>query len=194
MNERAAFAVIGVLTVLVVGLVGALMAGGGRRPATLDVSVLPLVNACLNTLSAGLLVSGWVFIRRGRVAAHIACMLGAFGVSTLFLLSYVTYHYYAGSRAFTGQGWIRPVYFTLLVTHIVLAAFIVPLALTTIYRGWRAAVAPRDPRIAEASRGSEGRFDRHVSIARWTLPLWLYVSVTGVLVYWLLYHLGPGPT
>src|SRR5581483_6613781 len=139
MNDRAAFVLIGVLTLLVVGLVGALMVGGtAGRPATLDVTALPLVNACLNALSAALLVGGWLFIRRRRIAAHVACMLGAFAVSTLFLLSYVTYHYHAGSRPFTGQGWIRPVYFTLLITHIVLAATIVPLALTTIYRGWRA--------------------------------------------------------
>lgn len=176
MNDRAAYAMIGVLTLVVVGLVGVLMsAGGGARPATLDVSALPLLNACLNTVSAGLLAAGWFFIRRRRIVAHVACMLSAFMVSTLFLLSYVTYHYYVGSRPFTGQGWIRPVYFTVLVTHIVLAAAIVPLALTTIYRGWRASV-------------DGGGFARHVAIARWTLPLWLYVSITGVLVYWLLYH------
>jgi putative membrane protein len=171
MNDRAAYAMIGVLALVVVGLVGALMAaGGGARPAPMDVSALPLVNACLNSLSAVLLATGWFFIRRRRIVAHVTCMLAALGVSTLFLLSYVTYHYYAGSRPFTGQGWIRPVYFTLLITHIGLAAAIVPLALTTIYRGWRA------------------RFEEHVKIARWTLPLWLYVSITGVLVYGLLYH------
>ena len=174
MSDRAAYAVIGLLTLAVVGLVGVLMAAGGAgRPAAFDVAALPLFNACLNAISAGLLAVGWIFIRRRRLAAHVTCMLGAFAVSTLFLLSYVTYHYYAGSRPFTGQGWIRPVYFTVLVTHIVLAAAIVPLALTTIYRGWRA--------------GFDGRFDRHVRIARWTLPIWLYVSITGVLVYVLLY-------
>jgi putative membrane protein len=175
MNDRAAFTMIGIATLVVVGLVGILVAGGDARPATLDVTVLPLVNAALNTLSAGLLTAGFVFVRRRRIVAHVVCMLAAFTVSTLFLLSYVTYHYHAGSRPFTGQGWIRGVYFTLLITHIVLAAAIVPLALTTIYRGWRAA-AEQTP------------FARHVRIARWTLPLWLYVSVTGVLVYWLLYH------
>jgi putative membrane protein len=176
MNDRIAFATIGVLTLIVVGLVGALMAaGGGARPASFDVMALPLVNACLNTISAGLLVAGWLFIRRRRIAAHIACMLGAFVVSALFLLSYVTYHYHAGSRPFTGQGWIRPVYFTLLITHILLAAAIVPLALTTIYHGWRGVLA-RAP------------LPRHVRVARWTLPIWLYVSITGVLVYVLLYY------
>ena len=175
MNDRVAFTMIGVITLAVVGLVGVLMAGGGGRTSALDVSALPLVNACLNTVSAALLIAGFVFIRRRRIAAHIACMVGALAVSTLFLLSYVTYHYHAGSRPFAGQGWIRPVYFTLLITHIVLAVFIVPLALTTIYRGWRAI-------------GRHAPIDRHVRLARWTLPLWLYVSVTGVLVYWLLYH------
>ena len=184
MNDRAAFATIGVITLAVVGVVGALMAlKGDGRPASFDVMALPLVNACLNTISAGLLVAGWLFIRRRHVTAHVVCMLGAFAVSTLFLLSYVTYHYYAGSRPFTGQGWIRPVYFALLITHIVLAAAIVPLALTTIYRGAHAALA-RMP------------FVRHVRVARWTLPIWLYVSITGVLVYWLLYGFdsrAPGP-
>lgn len=174
MSDRAAYTVIGLVTLAVVGLVGVLMAAGGAgRPATFDVTALPLLNACLNATSAGLLAVGWIFIRRRRIAAHVTCMLGAFAVSTLFLLSYVTYHYYAGSRPFTGQGWIRPVYFTVLVTHILLAAAIVPLALTTIYRGWRA--------------GFDDRFDRHVRIARWTLPIWLYVSITGVVVYVLLY-------
>jgi putative membrane protein len=174
MSDRAAYTTIGLLTLAVVGLVSVLMAtGGAGRPAAFDVTALPLLNACLNAISAGLLAVGWIFIRRRRVAAHVTCMLGAFGVSALFLLSYVTYHYYAGSRPFTGQGWIRPAYFIVLVTHIVLAAVIVPLALATIYRGWRA--------------GFDGRFDRHVRIARWTLPIWLYVSITGVLVYVMLY-------
>lgn len=169
MNDRVAFVTIGALTLIVVGLVAGLMATSGARASTLDVAALPMINACLNSLNAGLLAIGWFFIRARRIAAHVTCMLSAFAVSTLFLVSYVTYHYHAGSRPFTGQGWIRPVYFTLLITHIVLAAAIVPLALTTIYFGWRA------------------RLGSHVRVARWTLPLWLYVSVTGVLVYWLLY-------
>jgi uncharacterized membrane protein YozB (DUF420 family) len=102
-------------------------------------------------------------------------MLGAFGVSALFLLSYVVYHATAGSVPFRGEGFIRPVYFALLISHIVLAAAIVPLALVTIHRAWSA------------------RFDRHRRIARWTLPIWLYVSVTGVIVYLMLYHRDPGP-
>jgi putative membrane protein len=175
MSDRAAYATIGFLTLVVVGLVGVLMTtGGGARPGALDVTGLPRLNATLNAISAGLLVAGWVCIRRRRVTAHIACMLGAFAVSTLFLLSYVTYHYYAGSRPFTGQGWIRPVYFLLLLSHIVLAAVIVPFVLTTLHRAIRA------------------DFTRHRRLARLTLPLWLYVSITGVLVYLLLYRLYPG--
>jgi uncharacterized membrane protein YozB (DUF420 family) len=98
-------------------------------------------------------------------------MLSAFGVSSLFLASYVVYHASAGSRPFPGTGWLRPVYFALLVSHVLLAAVIVPLALMTIWRALR------------------GQFDRHRRLARWTLPLWLYVSVTGVVIYWMLYHL-----
>jgi putative membrane protein len=131
------------------------------------------VNATLNGAAAVLLAIGFALIRLRRVRAHLVAMTGAFALSTLFLVSYVVYHYHAGSRPFTGQGIVRPVYFFLLLTHIVLAAVIVPLALTTLYRAWR------------------GEFARHVRVARWTLPIWLYVSVTGVLVYWLLYHVAP---
>ena len=135
---------------------------------------LPAVNAALNAASAVTILLGRRFVKRGNVPAHRACMLSAFGVSTLFLASYLVYHAQAGSVRFTGQGPIRLVYFTLLLTHVVLAAIVVPLALTTIHRAWTA------------------RFDRHRRIARWALPIWLYVSVTGVLVYWMLYHLFPG--
>jgi len=137
------------------------------------VSALPTVNAILNGTSAILLVTGYVLIRRRNVAAHRACMGTAFVTSTVFLISYLTLRYYAGMTSFTGQGWIRPVYFTILISHTILAAEIVPLALVTLSRALRA------------------RFDRHVRIARWTLPLWLYVSVTGVVVYVMLYHLFP---
>ena len=137
------------------------------------VSVLPTVNALLNGTSAVLLVAGYLLIRRRRVSAHRACMLAAFVASAVFLASYLTLRYYAGMTRFTGQGWIRPVYFSILVSHTVLAAAIVPLALMTLTRALRA------------------RFDRHARIARWTLPLWLYVSVTGVLVYVILYRLYP---
>ena len=137
------------------------------------VAYLPALNAALNAASAILLAAGYLFIRRRRVAEHKRCMLSAFGTSTVFLISYLTLRYFAGMTRFTGQGWIRPVYFTILISHTILAAAIVPLALVTL------------------SRGLAGRYDRHVRIARWTLPLWLYVSVTGVLVYWILYQLYP---
>jgi uncharacterized membrane protein YozB (DUF420 family) len=132
---------------------------------------LPTVNACLNGISAILLLFGYANIRQRKVAAHRACMLGAFAASSLFLVSYLVYHASAGSVRFTGTGWIRPVYFTLLISHIVLSAVVLPLALTTIYRAW------------------SDDFVRHRRIARWTLPVWLYVSVTGVVVYLMLYHL-----
>ena len=170
-GDRAALSVIAVVSVVALLVLATLMLGrgpaGGVGP---NVSALPTVNALLNATSAVLLIAGYVFIRRRRVAAHRACMLGAFAVSVLFLICYVVYHAHAGSRPFTGQGWIRPVYFVLLVSHIVLAAAIVPLALTTIYRGLSA------------------QLDRHKRLACRTLPIWLYVSITGVIVYLLLYR------
>lgn len=172
MSERVALSVIGVVSAGVVLAVAVLLLGRAPANGALDVSALPALNATLNGVAAVLLVTGYAFIRRQRVTAHLTCMLGAFSVSTLFLISYVVYHYHAGSQPFTGEGWIRPVYFALLLTHIVLAAVIVPLALTTIYRAVTA------------------QLDRHRRIARWTLPIWLYVSVSGVLVYWMLYHLA----
>jgi putative membrane protein len=171
---RAPALAIGLISAVVILAVGFLLLG---QPAPArggyDVSALPAVNAFLNGTSAVLLAVGFGFIRRGNVAAHRACMLVAFAVSTLFLVSYVVYHAQAGSVPFQGRGLIRPVYFALLLSHIVLATVIVPLALTTLYQAWG------------------GRFDRHRRIARWTLPIWLYVSVTGVLVYWMLYHVVP---
>jgi len=163
---------IGAVSLAVVLVVGYLVVGRrSESDGTGLAASLPLVNACLNATSAALLTAGYVFIRRRRVTAHKTCMVSALLVSTLFLVSYVTYHSLAGSRPFGGQGWIRAVYFPLLISHIVLAAVIVPLALVTVYRG------------------IQGSFARHVRIARWTLPIWLYVSVTGVLVYWMLYRL-----
>lgn len=137
-------------------------------------AILPAVNAALNALSACLLIGGYACIRRGRRAAHQRCMLAAFLVSVLFLASYLTLRYLAGMTRFEGQGWIRPVYFTILLSHTVLAAGIVPLAIVTMARALREEHA------------------RHVRVARWTLPLWLYVSITGVIIYGLLYHLYPG--
>lgn len=137
----------------------------------MTIADLPALNASLNATSAVLLVIGYVLIRRGRIRAHRAVMLAAFGVSILFLVSYLVYHANAGSRPFPGRGAIRGVYFTVLITHIILAALIVPMALVTLARGLRE------------------QFDRHVPLARWTLPIWLYVSVTGVIVYLMLYQM-----
>ena len=133
---------------------------------------LPALNAALNATSAVLLVAGYRCIRSGRIRAHTACMLGACLVSTLFLASYLVYHARVGSVRFLGVGWVRPVYFAVLLSHTVLAVVIVPLILRTL--------------LLAARR----RFAEHTALARWTLPLWLYVSVTGVLVYWMLYHLA----
>ncbi len=172
MKERLARPVIGLVSALVVLTVAFLLLGRQREiERGYEVSALPTVNAFLNGTSAVLLTVGYVFIRLKKVTAHKTCMLTAFGVSSLFLISYLIYHYQVGSVLFVGAGWIRPVYFTLLISHIILAACIVPLALMTIYRAWTE------------------QFEKHRKIARWTLPLWLYVSVTGVIVYWMLYHL-----
>lgn len=143
--------------------------------SSIPLSALPALNACLNAGSAAFLVAGFLSIRRGSVNAHRACMLAAFSLSVLFLVSYLTYHYHVGSVRFTGQGWIRPVYFTILISHTTLAAAVLPLALVSLWRALR------------------GRFEAHRRIARWALPVWLYVSVTGVVVYLMLYRLGPGP-
>jgi len=170
-GNRVASAVIAAVSLGVVGIVAVLLLGRAPQGSGAEVSSLPAFNAFLNGTGAILLVLGYLCIRSRRVRAHRACMLAAFGVSVLFLLSYVTYHYEFGSRSFSGQGWIRFLYFPLLISHIVLAASIVPLALITIYRAWR------------------GEFGRHRRVARWTLPVWLYVSVTGVVVYWMLYRM-----
>jgi putative membrane protein len=135
------------------------------------ISDLPTLNAALNGLSALLLVSGYACIRRGWVAAHRLCMLSALASSTLFLVSYLTYHYHAGSMPYRGLGWTRPLYFSILISHTILAGLVVPLALVTLTRALRE------------------RFDRHVRIARVTLPIWIYVSVTGVVIYVMLYRL-----
>lgn len=137
----------------------------------MQIADLPAVNATLNALSAILLTTGYVLIRRGRRKLHEQCMLAALTTSALFLISYVIYHLNTGSRPFPGQGVIRVVYFAILITHVTLAAAILPLALMT------------------AARGLTAQYDRHVRIARWTLPLWLYVSVTGVVIYLMLYRM-----
>ncbi|MCI0691394.1 DUF420 domain-containing protein [candidate division KSB1 bacterium] len=137
----------------------------------MQISDLPAVNATLNSLSAIWLACGYFFIRQKKISAHRFCMLAALLTSALFLTSYLIYHYHAGSRPFGGQGAIRTVYFTILISHTILAAAIVPLALITLFRALKQ------------------RFDKHKRIARWTLPIWFYVSVTGVIVYWMLYQM-----
>jgi putative membrane protein len=136
-------------------------------------SLLPHLNALLNSTSAALLLIGYIFIKLGRVKAHRTCQVSAFATSTVFLVSYLTYHYFHGTTRFAGQGVARPIYLTILFTHTVLAIVIVPLVLITLYRAVR------------------GDFVKHRRIARWTLPLWLYVSVTGVVVYFMLYRIYP---
>lgn len=137
----------------------------------MDTTDLPALNALLNTTSAVLLTGGYAMIRRGRIDAHRRCMLAACGTSALFLVSYVIYHLNVGSVPYTGQGAARVFYFAVLISHIILAALIVPLAVVTLLRALRE------------------RFESHRRIARWTLPIWLYVSVTGIIVYVMLYLL-----
>lgn len=142
----------------------------GLPEETATVIHLPTLNACLNAASGLFILAGYAFIRRKNMRAHRACMLAAVSTSALFLISYLYYHAQVGSVRFTGQGWVRPVYFTILLSHTVLAAAIVPLVLLTLFRAFRE------------------QFDGHRRIARWTLPIWLYVSVTGVVIYFMLYQ------
>lgn len=137
----------------------------------MDYSIFPAINASLNATSAAFIAVGVALIRRGKWEAHRACMIAAVCASTLFLASYLYYHAHVGATRFPAHGWIRPVYFAILLTHTILAAGIVPLVIVTF------------------TRGLKGRFDKHRAIARWTYPAWLYVSVTGVVIYTLLYHL-----
>jgi putative membrane protein len=139
----------------------------------IPLSYFPALDAALNGASAVLLVLGFVLIRQKKIVAHKVCMISAFTSSTIFLVCYLWYHAHHGVTHFTGQGFVRGFYFALLGSHTILAAVIVPLVLMTLYRALRE------------------RFPQHRKIARWTLPLWLYVSVTGVLVYWMLYRLYP---
>jgi uncharacterized membrane protein YozB (DUF420 family) len=134
---------------------------------------LPHLNAILNATSGLLLVTGYLFIRRRKIKAHRNCLIAALVTSTIFLVSYLTYHYYHGSTRFTGQGLARPLYFTILISHTILATVIVPFVGVTLYRAAR------------------GQFAKHMRIARWTFPMWLYVSVTGVVVYLMLYRIYP---
>jgi|ERR1041385_2601974 putative membrane protein len=136
----------------------------------IGISDLATVNAALNATSAILIGGGVYFIKRKNISAHKACMIAALATSTLFLTSYLVYHYNVGSVRFTKPGWIRGVYFPLLISHTVLAAAVLPLVLRTAFLAFK------------------GRFQNHMRIARWTFPTWMYVSVTGVVVYLMLYH------
>jgi uncharacterized membrane protein YozB (DUF420 family) len=137
----------------------------------MDLNVFPVLNAGLNGASAVLLTTGRVLIGRKRVRLHRACMITAVATSSLFLISYLYYHAHVGSVHFPGEGWVRPVYFTILISHTLLAAVVVPLILLSLTYGLR------------------GKFERHRRFARWTFPIWLYVSVTGVVVYIMLYQI-----
>jgi uncharacterized membrane protein YozB (DUF420 family) len=137
----------------------------------MDLLALPALNALLNCASAILLLTGYVLIRQGKRNAHRWAMTAALTASVLFLTSYLVYHAQVGSVRFQKTGWIRPVYFTILISHTILAACVAPMAIVTVWRAWR------------------GRFDRHRRLARITLPLWLYVSVTGVVIYLMLYRM-----
>jgi uncharacterized membrane protein YozB (DUF420 family) len=136
----------------------------------MTVHTLPAINASLNAISGVLLVIGYALMRARRIDLHRRVMIAAFVTSSLFLVCYLIYHAQVGSVRFTREGFVRPVYFTILITHVTLAATVLPLAIITL------------------TRGLKGRYPRHRSIARWTFPIWLYVSVTGVLVYVLLYQ------
>ena len=136
----------------------------------MTIADLPALNASLNALSAVLLATGFVFVRRRQFDRHRACMIGAFVASIAFLSCYVFYHAHHGATPFPGRGWVRPFYFALLISHVVLAVGVVPLACMTLYRAWST------------------DFARHRAVAVVTFPVWMYVSVTGVIVYWMLYH------
>lgn len=140
-----------------------------------EVHPLATTNAVLNGIAAALLVAGWIAIRGGHWKAHRAAMVAAFAVSAVFLVSYLTYHAMEGSRPFRGEGAVRPVYYTILVTHVVLAAAVPVLALRMFFLAWK------------------GRWEPHRRLGRITMPIWLYVSVTGVVIYLMLYRLFPGP-
>lgn len=141
----------------------------------LSLDMLPTLNACLNSLATLCLLAGYYAIRRGQRRVHRALMLGALAASTAFLTSYLIYHAYAERTVFREPAWFRPIYLGVLLTHTVLAVAIVPLVLVTLWRAWK------------------GRWEAHRRLARWTLPLWLYVSITGVLIYYLLYVKYPQP-
>lgn len=167
MTDRIYLPIIGAVSVLVPIVVAVLLyiPPQGVFLDSFDVRLLPLLNACINSAVSVLLVAGFIFIRQRRIALHRTCMMSAFALSSLFLISYVLYHLQTESTRFGGEGVIRYVYYFILLTHILLAAGVLPLVLLSVYRGL------------------SGQYVKHRRIARWTFPIWLYVSVTGVIVY-----------
>lgn len=139
-------------------------------------TVLPHVNAALNTISTILLLIGFIMIKSGRKESHRKVMIAALCVSALFLVSYLTYHFTAPIFVFPGTGWAVPAYYTLLISHVVLATAVTPMVIYTVWRAYK------------------GEFERHKKIARWTWPVWMYVTISGVAVYAILYHVYPAPT
>jgi putative membrane protein len=139
----------------------------------MSIRMLPALNAILNATSGILIIIGYVMIRRKKVAAHRACMIGAVSTSIIFLISYLIYHFNVGATRFAGTGWSRPFYFTVLISHTILAVMLVPFVIVTLRRALK------------------GDFARHRKVARWTFPMWVYVSITGVIVYFMLYHWFP---
>jgi len=132
------------------------------------VSNLPALNASLNSVSTVLIIAGYVAIRQKKYVKHMKLMLSAFVTSSLFLISYLVYHHYVGHTPFPGEGWVRPFYFSILISHIILSAFVVPLVLTSYYFAFA------------------GKISTHRKVSKWTFPIWLYVSVTGVMIYFIL--------
>ncbi len=171
-EQLACWIIAGLTLVVFAGVVLVLFGFEGSVPRGAGPSILPEVNASLNGMSAILLVAGSLCIRTGKITAHKTCMVTAFVFSSLFLLTYLMHHSQVGSVPFRGQGRLRVVSFSELIPHVVLAGAMIPLALPTLHRGWKE------------------RFDTHVRIATWTLPVWLFVSVSGVLVYGMLSHLS----
>ncbi len=165
-------AAIGALSVVMIAVVAIVVYAGPDRGTAGAPGILPTLNAALNASAAVCLSIGLYFIKRKNIAAHRACMLTACAISSAFLVSYLLHHAQVGSVPFRGTGLVKTLYLSILLPHVVLAAVIVPLALFTIYRGWT------------------GRVAAHRRIARWTLPLWLYVSISGVVIYFMLYRIG----
>jgi putative membrane protein len=172
-SDRSFFVFNAVVSVLALSFIAyILVLREGDTLGGVDLRFLPGVNACLNALSSVLLVAGWVAIRRRAVRVHKRLMVAAFAASAVFLVSYLVYHWVHGDTKFQGQGWLRAVYFAVLISHIVLSMFVVPMALSAFYFAWRR------------------EFQRHRRLTRIALPIWLYVSVTGVVIYFMLRGAG----